>query len=734
MNWQDFEESVRQIASSHWSAPARAEEIAGVRCDAVIRVSPDEIIAIEITKEDNLGKLRTDLAKFASIRAALVPEGIVVRSFFVSAHEVSSLRATGRAQKVEVLSVKEFREKFVGKESYEHARKNVEFGSALDPDTNKGDTGAFIETGYIQESTGKVYNVDEVAQLLANGRKIILLGEFGTGKSRCAKEVFEKISRNDILFPTLAINLRDHWGHQSFDLIVRSHLSSLGLSGLEDTAVRLVRSGALAFILDGIDEVGSQSWSGEPERLREIRRRSLQGVRDIVSKLDRKGILLCGRAHYFSNNEEMLSCLGLNDDTILLNCPKEFTEDQAVEYLRLNTEIAEFPEWSPRKPLICQLFSKLKPDTMRKLIEQSSGEVEFFESTFQAICERETKIHPSIDSEVLRKVLLGIARASRRRNEVNEEISPAEINEVFHQASGFTPLDEASSILQRLPYLGRVSSGSGNRRFVDDYAKSGLRGVALIEAFMTSDKAVSYDRYEKPVGPFGAKFLGARGLIGAEAEKYVKLCISRGNTQISADYLCSVVENAAEAVDLSQIRVTNASIDRLELVDLQISGLHVSDTFFEFLNLDGVEFIDSSFENCAFQHIAGASDQSKLPPAFSDSCNFDGFSSTDNVARISELPLSDAQKTLVAIIRKLFFQPGRGRKEEALLRGTTSYWDHKAAGNAVRYMLANSIITEVPGNQGKLYIPNRKFTRRMSKIRSLLRNCDDELWGVVSQV
>lgn len=334
----------------------------------------------------------------------------------------------------------------------------------------------------------------------------------------------------------------------------------------------------------------------------------------------------------------------------------------------------------------------------------------------------------------MRKVLLGIARASRRRNEVNEEISPAEINEVFHQASGFTPLDEASSILQRLPYLGRVSSGSGNRRFVDDYAKSGLRGVALIEAFMTSDKAVSYDRYEKPVGPFGAKFLGARGLIGAEAEKYVKLCISRGNAQISADYLCSVVENAAEAVDLSQIRVTNASIDRLELVDLQISGLHVSDTFFEFLNLDGVEFIDSSFENCAFQHIAGASDQSKLPPAFSDSCNFDGFSSTDNVARISELPLSDAQKTLVAIIRKLFFQPGRGRKEEALLRGTTSYWDHKAAGNAVRYMLANSIITEVPGNQGKLYIPNRKFTRRMSKIRSLLRNCDDELWGVVSQV
>ncbi|MCE8442401.1 AAA family ATPase, partial [Rhodovulum sulfidophilum] len=373
------------------------------------------------------------MAKFASIRTALIPEGVVVRSFFISAHAVSSLRATGKAQKVEVLEVKEFREKFVGKESYEYARRNVEFGSALDPYTNKSDTGIFVDTGYIEKSTGRTYSVDEISQLLTNGKRIILLGEFGTGKSRCAKEVFEKISRNDILFPTLAINLREHWGHQSFDLIVRSHLSSLGLSGLEDSAVRLVRSGALGFILDGIDEIGSQSWSGEPERLKEIRRRSLQGVRDIVSKLGGKGVLLCGRAHYFSNDEEMLSCLGLKEDTILLSCPEEFTEDQAVDYLRLNTGLTEFPEWSPRKPLICQLFSKLEPETMRALIEGSSGEVDFFEKTFQAICERETRIHPSIDSEVLRKVLLGIATASRRRNEVNEEISPVEINEVFHK-------------------------------------------------------------------------------------------------------------------------------------------------------------------------------------------------------------------------------------------------------------------------------------------------------------
>ena len=334
---------------------------------------------------------------------------------------------------------------------------------------------------------------------------------------------------------------------------------------------------------------------------------------------------------------------------------------------------------------------------------------------------------------MLFRSLLGIAKASRRRNEINEEISPVEINEVFYEASGFTPLDEASSILQRLPYLGRVGSGSGNRRFVDDYAKSGLRGVALIEAFMASDKDVANDSYKKPVGQFGVKFLGAHRLIGAEAEKYVKLCNSRGNTQIAADYLCSVIEYAFESVDFSQVRVFNASIDKLEIVDLEVSSLNVSDTFFEMLCLDGANFSSSSFENCAFQHITGVSDKRRLPSAFSDNCAFDEFSSTDNAARISELPLTDAQKTLVAIIRKLFFQPGSGRKEGALLRGTSGYWDRAAADKSVRYMLANGIITEAPGNQGRLYVPNRKFTARMGRIRSLLRNCGDELWEIVSQ-
>ena len=732
MNWQDFEEQVRKIAEAHWNTKAKPETVAGVKCDAVLRISPDEIIVIEITKEKTLSKLRTDLAKFASIRTALVPDGIVVRSYFVSAHGVSSLKETGKAQKVEVLEVKEFREKFVGKEKYEFSREQVEFGSARDPETNKSDENAFIETGYWDTSTGRQYSVSEISDLLGAGKKIVLLGEFGTGKSRCAKEVFKKVSQESLMFPTLAVNLRQHWGHHSFDIIVRTHLSGLGLTELEDRAVKLARGGHLSFILDGFDEIGSQSWSGEPERLREIRRRSLTGVRDLIEKSGEKGILISGRAHYFSNDEEMFSCLGINSDALVLHCPEEFTESQAEEYLKRNTGLTEFPEWSPKKPLICQLFAKLPSDEMKHLIEKSEGEVQFFESTFEAICRRETRIHQSIDASVLKLMLLGLASESRKKNEENEEVTTAEINSVFTKVSGFTPLDEASSILQRLPYLGRVSSGSGNRRFVDEYAKSGLRGISLALAFSTSNKEVAAESYKKPVGRFGAKFLQHKGLIGPDSVKYVNLCSSRGNTQVAADYLVSLVESASESISLAETPINRASIDMLDLSDIEIIGLNMSETFVENIVLDGTSFVNSHIDNSVFNKVIGLTDKNGVPSCFDENCDFGEFSSVENISRISDLPLNDAQKTLIAIVRKLFFQPGSGRMEEALLRGTSRYWDRGAAQKIIAYMQANDIISEVQGNRGRLYIPNRKHMSRMGRLRSLLSNSNDEMWSLVS--
>lgn len=699
----------------------------------MLRPSPEEMIVIEISKENSLAKLRTDLAKFATIRGAEVPNGVVVRSYFISQSEVHSLKASGKAQKVNVMSIDEFRDFFVGKTEYDNQRRKSEFGSALDLDTNKNDENDFVPTKYRDRKTGQEHTVEDIVALLGSSNKIVLLGEFGTGKSRCAREVFSKFSTKSDFFPILTINLREHWGHQSFDLIIRSHLSAMGLSGLEDRAVKMVRNGMMPLILDGMDEIGSQSWSGEPERLRELRRRSLQGVRDLLTRSKKRGALICGRAHYFSNDEEMLSCLGLDETAIILECPAEFSEEQANKYLQNNTELSVFPEWSPRKPLICQLFSKLEHSQMRQLIDEASGEVDFFEKTLDAICIRETKIHPTIDEEVLKRIMLGIANIGRMKDEKHEEISQPEINEIFHKASGFSPLDEASSILQRLPYLGRVASGNGNRRFIDDYAVSGLRGIFLTNAFRTSDKKVAEMKFKSPLGVFGSKFLGANNLIGDQAENYVRLCNTRGNQQIAADYLCSSISASSGEIDFTRTPISNATIDSLELTDTSIVGLSISETFIDSLVLDGTVFENSVISDTAVVNVIGATNKDHLPSAFLETCTFENFSSADNPSRISELELSDAQKTLISMLRKLFLQPGSGREESALLRGKSGYFDRSVANDVIKLMISDGVVTKHRDNRGVLYKPNRRETRRVKNILSLLSNSDDVLWALTKK-
>ena len=113
----------------------------------------------------------------------------------------------------------------------------------------------------------------DVADALCKQRRIILLGNYGTGKSRCIKEVFTRVaelSSEKNLYP-LAIDLREHWGLRRGNEILRRHFDDLGLSEAADAAIQVTNSGGITLLLDGFDEIASQVWSDDPERLKEIR-------------------------------------------------------------------------------------------------------------------------------------------------------------------------------------------------------------------------------------------------------------------------------------------------------------------------------------------------------------------------------------------------------------------------------------------------------------------------------
>lgn len=731
MDWDKLEEQVRKIAETHWNSPCKPRVLHGVKCDGVIEITSDHWIAIEISKENSLSKLRTDLAKFSVMRIAQFTENILTQCYFITSQDTSSLKESGRSNKVEVLSIEEFSAKFIGKEQYKFVRNQRQFGSAVDPDTGDADTSKYAKVSYISDETGKAITVGEIADQLNDPVKIVLLGEFGSGKSRCVKELFEILSNSTSLFPVLAINLRECWGLRSFDLIIRSHLESLGLSQFSDNVVKLSTTGKVTFLLDGFDEIGSQSWTGEVERLREIRRKSLTGVYDLINKCKSSSIFICGREHYFSSDEEMISCLGLDPSVRIMRCPTEFSDEELKEYLLANTQLHSVPSWMPRKPLVCQLFSKLSPNELHEVTETSSNEVDFFEKFLDAICKREKAIHPAIDQLTLKGVLLALAEETREKSGDVEEISPNEINQVFYQVSGLTPLDESAIMLQRLPYLGRVGSGNPNRTFIDNYAKSGLKALSLCNHIYMTNKTIANKRWIKPAGEFGNRILKERISNWGAAFKYAKYCMQHGNNQVISDVVCGNLSCDAIEIDFGGVEIQGSNFDVLDFSHKSISNLAISNCFSLETRISDAKFSKCRFDELIGSRIDGVAAKSKLPDAFLKSCDFDQYTNLDNVSRISELPLSDAQKTLIVIIKKLFFQKGRGRKENALLRGLEDYWDDKTAEKFIRYGLKNGIIVEGRGDEGKLYIPQRRHTKRMARIIETMTNSDDELWKML---
>ncbi|MGQ9367511.1 hypothetical protein [Azospirillum sp. ST 5-10] len=725
------EQKARKIAESIWGAVATPERESGVKCDAIVKYRSDYWILIEVSKRDGLDKLRDDLAKFAVMRTALMARGIYSECYFITSGNHSSLKESGVALNVEVLDLDGFATKFLGSRFYTNERLLSPFGSAVDPDTGKVDKAKYIEIKYVDKD-GAQYGVSDIARKVESGAKIVLVGEFGSGKSRCLMEVFSELSACGREFVPVAINLRDNWGYKRLSHIISNHLDSLGLGDYADNLVRSLRRGNHVLLLDGFDEIGSQSWSGDPARLTEIRKKSLEGVRDVIQSCPGSGMLITGREHYFNSDDEMAECLGLKkSEIILLKCPEEFSEGEVRKYIEGNTSLKKIPEWMPRKPLIFQLLSRLDPAEVERLHDSANGEVEFFESILDAICKRETRISPTVYADALKGILLALAQKTREKRKDDERISNAEINQAFYDIVGYAPIDESAALLQRLPYLGRIGTGGAERIFIDDYAKDGLRAISLSQSLSTSSKEIASLRWQQALGTFGLRVLSSKVKADQGLEKFIRYCATHGNSQVACDYIALILGSDNRSCDFRNLSVSGGAFELLSFVDVRVSGLRLDGVEIDTLEIESASFSNVFLSDCVISAVNGIGSVNALPEIFQN-CVFGKFQGAYNSSRISKLNLCNAHKTLLSIIKKLFFQKGGGRQEDALLRGAEDYWDSESAEKVLHYMVSNKIAIKANGNHGLLYVPRRSHTRRMARIWELQTSCGDELWDMLN--
>lgn len=747
-SWQKLQTYVLDLAATLWGRPAIPDRIDGVNFDGVIRASEEEIVLIEITEEHSLSKIRTDVAKIGAVKLRLSAQSVVARSYIVMSTEpTQGMKDAGSAHKIKVVSLRDFETEVFDYHAYVSARQQKPFGSAVNPTTGQPDAFAYIPVTYLSNPGNKPTDLTALQRRLCNGTKIVLLGDYGTGKSRCVKELFELLAadpRESGGYP-MAINLRDHWGAQSGIEIISGHLNRLGLSKLVDRTMRFLAGGRVTLLLDGFDELGAQTFGSiddETKRLG-IRKQALAGVRDLI-RLSAGTTLITGRPHYFNDNLDLLSSLGLNmrDNNIeIYTCRTEFQDAQANQYLTALGLTARTPPWLPKKPLMFQVLALIDKHDAEEILQSKYGEIGFWGQFIDTICVRESRAkETSIDPKTVRTVLTNLARQARVANYPLGRFSPRDVNRAYEDATGISPDEAGNLMLSRLCTLGRVESESPDRQFVDGYILQLLYSDSAIDDITSRNYSVLNEQYCQALQRNGLFFLAQWVDIYAlrdEAIGFIHKETEAPNSQLvgeivgalllvdstDSDFGGKIVEGAEiAAAFLSDKIVTNLTIRDCIIGDLFLAGHKISEA-------SNVKILNSSIE------VAHGIASTAATPNWVVGCSVQQAEAMSTSTRIKESKLPSAQKLFLSIIQKIFFQRGGGRKENTLFRGGYGQqFDKRMYEKILSTLLSNGIIRESKDSSGFIYNPNREFTGRMQAIRDQLTLSQDPLWLEIAKI
>lgn len=738
--WATFEDSVREYASAIWGKPCLPLHIGGVDLDGAMEVDSDIRVFVEMTERRELAKVREDVNKLLVARAALQQEtGAYARCYcIVNGPVTNGMVEAGAPHSIKVLSFENFSKIFFDFESYKIRREKTAFGSAVNPLTGARDEGIYIPVKYIVDSTKAEIGIDKIAEMITAGKHVILLGEYGSGKSRCIRELFYHLSSKSAVnhaYP-MAIDLREAWGVKRGLELVRRHLEDIGADDLQSAAVRALNTNSLLVLFDGFDEIGSQAWSNDGEKLRAIRSKSLEGAKDLIDR-SHAGIFISGREHYFNNNAEMLEALGVaKSRTVILRCKTEFTEQETQDFFtRLQTEIT-VPSWLPRRPLICQTIADLSSDELDEMFGVGENEIEFWNHFVHVLCERDARIHVSFSAETIERILIHLSRLTRSKAANVGPITLADVQAAFEAVVGQSPVEDASAMLQRLPALGRVKAESNDRQFIDTYILDGLRAKDVSDVLKADEsvkRSLVSNKFVNPLGELGQRILAKE--ISENIAEYLQFagrCVNYGNAVLASDIVSSSLIAGVDRVDFKGMTLSDGSFIRFDLSKTLPVNLILENCVFGSIVLPSAPPPGTRISSSLAERVYGVSSENALP-LWIVGLTADHFDSVESVSRIRKIGLAPAHEVLVAVVRKTFFQKGAGRKEEALLRGLGRVAAQSQIDKIVNLLLREGALNRFRGDEGWVYTPNRPMAGRMKKMLYELRVSHDPIWEEVGK-
>ena len=475
-NDTEFENEVRDIARHLWPSAAfsGAAKVGGRERDGVF-ITDEMVHLIECTTSRRKDKAVQDTQKLESLSRSMQRQYPTkgVKGYFITLEEPTAeqrevVRNIGRGYVV-TLSFSQFRAQMIDARSYLDARMQYPFGSMYDPETQSRTTPSQLIARQLVTRFGDTLEVEDIHRKLQSGETLLLVGDYGAGKSTTLREIFVALRSNYFLnrtgrFP-VHLNLRDHHGQTDPAEALERHARNIGFPS-PSHLVRAWLAGYMILILDGFDEFATAGWSGQAKRLRDIRFNSMELIRRFMRGPSDTGVIVAGRQHYFDSDKELAVALGLSQNSTRLFI-NDFTDSQIREFLTNKGWQEEIPAWLPSRPL---LLGYLCARGMLKEVidvDHGSSPAVGWNMLLELTANREAEIEAGIDGTAVRQIVENLATKARSRNDGMGSLAQDDILGSFQSVCGFAPDDRGLLLLQRLPGLGAAQTEDGSRDFID---------------------------------------------------------------------------------------------------------------------------------------------------------------------------------------------------------------------------------------------------------------------------
>lgn len=689
VNWsngEEFESEVRRIARALWGAidgDGGASIVDGRERDCLFKAG-DITHYIECTRHRTLEKVRSDSKKMVKYRDTETKHGRLVKLWIVTEHEpTADQQDEARNNGIVILSLHQFERQIIDADAYLEFRKHHRFGSATDPDTDSHDVSnvKYQPTIIRNDSNGDEISANHVADMLTAGKRIVLLGDYGMGKSVTLREVFTILRKRRIKGETsrtpILLNLREHWGQRSVAEALERHGREIGFSH-PTQLIRALHLGKLIVMLDGFDELASIQWtSRDPARMREARRTAVALVKAFADKtINNQGFIVAGRDHFFDNRAEMDTALGLkaNVEHLVLD---GFSLSEMREYLAGRGFNHELPDWLPNRPLLLGYLSR--DNMIGKIVTETAGITpsQAWDSIVTRTCEREANIHQYLDADSVRRILEILASTVRDTASGLGPVSERHVFDAFRDVTGMDADEAARPLLMRLPGLSTRGEADGGRSFLDDHMLDVLRTSDLVRFAQDPHSDPRARNWVHCIGPIGIELATEkiRNEKTSPTRQVVTSCqhaVRKWGAKALAIDLMQVARSLStdEHIDFEKLTIAGATIPVLDLSEGPIpKGLHLKDLIIHRFHAPESTPKDLIIQDCLFETAFGIHGDDSIPEWITN-CTavvFDGATTNADILRRESLPIG--VRVALTVLRKLFIQHGHGRKENALSRG-----------------------------------------------------------------